>query len=115
MTSSWNGSRNARSLHIRHFPVDESNLNVLVDVNLLGTKIDDLVRVADRGFYLLGGLPLFNLRGLRRRCLLLLCLSLSRTLIVALLVVIIAALQSSALLAGAIIEREQAGDRIFYL
>ncbi len=66
--------------------------------------------VADRGFHLIGGLPFFNLRRFGRRRLL---LRLSSTLIVALLVIAIAALLSAALI-GAIIEREQSGDRVFY-
>src|SRR5271170_663572 len=103
------------SLHIRHFSVDKRDLNILVNIDLLGAQIDDLVRLADGGYDLIGGLPLFNLLRRWGRLLLRLRLSLSCTLVASLLVVVIAALLSAALIAGAIIEREESGDCIFDL
>src|ERR1700688_211336 len=106
-----------RSLHVRHFPVDKRYLNVLVDINLLGPKIDDLVRHADRGFHLIWGLPFFYLLRLGRRRLLL-PLSSTSTLVVPLLIVatLSAALLSvAALIAAAVIDVEESGNRIFHL
>src|SRR3981081_1360969 len=75
-----------RSLHVRHFPVEKRHLEVLVYKNLLGAKIHDLVRLAERGFYLIGGLPFFKLLRLGRRRLFL-RLSSTATLVACLLVI----------------------------
>ena len=90
-----------RSLHVGNFAVYKRDLEVLVDKDLLGAKIDDLVGVPERGFHLIGGLPFFYLLRLGRgRLLLRLSLSrtLSCTLVAALLVV--ALLIASTLIAG---------------
>ena len=60
-----------RSLHVGHLPIEKRHLQVLVYKNLFGAKIDDLVRRADHGSYLIGGLSFFNLLRLGRRRLLL--------------------------------------------
>src|SRR5208337_2019590 len=96
-------------LHVRNFAVNKRYLDVLVDIDLLGAKIDDLVRLADRGFHLIGGLPFFYLLRLRRGRLLLRLSSTSTALVVPLLIV------AAALMPAAVIDGEESGDRIFYL
>src|ERR1700675_1762669 len=108
-----------RSLHVGHLPIEKRHFQVLVYKNLLGTKIDDLVRVAERVFHLIRGLPFFNLLRLRRRGLSL-RLSSPATLVASLLVssigiachMTIAAL-SGTLIAGAVIDVEEFCNRIF--
>src|ERR1019366_7560439 len=104
-----------RSLHIGYFSVQKRNLNILVDVNLLGPETYDLVRRADCRFHLIGRLSFFYLLRLCRR-LLLLFLSLSlpsaSTLIVPL---IVAALLVALPLLVVGANGKQLGDRIFHL
>jgi len=109
-------------LHIHNFAVHERHFDVFVDVQLLGSEIDDLVGLADGGYHLVGCLSLLDL--LRwRGCLLRLsstCLVVSLLVIallsVALLVVAIAALLSVALIsAGAVVEVQKAADGVFDL
>src|SRR5260370_10929324 len=80
-----------RSLHVGYFTVEKRHLQILVDINLLRTQVDDLVRCAKRGFYLIGRLPFFYLLRFRRGRLLL-RLSSASTLLVATLLVITLAL-----------------------
>src|SRR5205807_9849845 len=98
--------QNSRSLHVRNFSVHKRDLNILVDVNLLRPKIDDLIRRANRGFNLIGRLPFLYLLRFRRRSLLLL-LPLSSTsasaLIICLLIVPTAALLSATLLSAILV------------
>src|SRR5260370_1711238 len=107
-----------RSLHVGYFTVEKRHLQILVDINLLRTQVDDLVRCAKRGFYLIGRLPFFYLLRFRRGRLLL-RLSSASTLLVATLLVItiaIAALLSAvALIAAAVIDGKQSGDCILHL
>src|ERR1700688_4597886 len=110
-----------RSLHVRHFSVEKRHLEVLVNKNLLGAKIHDLVRLAERGFYLIGALPFLNLLRLGRRRLLL-RLSDTTTLVAPLLVITITmagdiaiAALSDTLIAGAVIDVQEFCNRIFHL
>src|SRR4030081_3085033 len=109
-----------RSLHVRHFSVEKRHLEVLVYKNLLGAKIDDLVRLAECGFYLIGGLPFFNLLRLGRGRLF--HLPSTATLIACIISISIAigmagaiAALCATLIAGAVIDVQEFGDRIFYL
>src|ERR1700722_5167061 len=48
-------------LHVGNFSVQERDLDVFINVNQLGSEIDDLVGIAERGFYLVRGLSFFYL------------------------------------------------------
>src|SRR5260370_25919509 len=110
-----------RSLHVPHFSVEKRHLEVLVNKNLLGAKIHDLVRLAERGFYLIRALPFLNLLRLARSRLLL-RLSDTTTLVASLLVITITMAGviaisplSDTLLAGAVIDVQEFCNRIFHL
>jgi len=60
-----------RLLNVRDFAFQERNFEILVDINLLGTQVHDLVRLAESADYLVGGLSQLDGLGLGRcRCLL---------------------------------------------
>lgn len=44
-----------RLLYVRDLGIQEDNFNILVDVNLLGAKIDNLVGISERLFHLICG------------------------------------------------------------
>ena len=115
-----------RSLHVGNFSVQERNLDVLVDINLLGAKIDFFVGLADRSYNLIGSLSFFDLLRLGWWSLLGLRLSAglvaARLLVVALLIVIIAiaaallpVVVGALIAAAAVIDGEESADRIFHL
>jgi len=55
-----------KSLRIGDFAVHESHLEVLVDVNQLGTEVDDFVRLAEHSLHLVHSLAELNCRRLWR-------------------------------------------------
>src|SRR5258708_37813858 len=105
-------------MDIRQLPVQKSHLQILVYKNLLRAKIDDLVRLAEYGFHLIGRFPFFNLLGLGRRRLWL-RLSSTASLVTSLLVISITSAVTvsapSTLIAGCGIDIQEVGDRICYL
>src|SRR5271157_2829210 len=119
--SSRNVQRNPRLLHVRDFAVYKCDLDVFIDIDLLGAEIDDLIGLSDRRSHLVGSLALFNL--LRRSLLLRLSsasASSSSALLVAALLIIPITIDIAlvvALIVGiaAVIDGEQSGDRIFHL
>src|SRR5208337_1233215 len=104
------------SLHVGYFSIEKRHLQILVDIDLLGAQIDDLVWRSERGFHLIGGLTFFNLLGFGRGRLLLRLSSTATLLISALLVITITiAALLSALVAATVIDGKQSGDRVFHL
>src|SRR5258708_13353128 len=104
-------------MDIRQLPVQKSHLQILVYKNLLRAKIDDLVRLAERGFHLIGRFPFFNLLGLGRRRLWL-RLSSTASLVTSLLVISITGAITVAapptLIAGCVFHIQEFAHPIFY-
>src|ERR1700674_253529 len=120
-----------RSLHVRHLPIEKRHLQVLVYKNLFRAEIDDLVRLAEHSSYLIGSLPFFNLLRLGRRRLLLrlsdtptgvsylllirICSGIGIRIRITIVGAIDVAALSDTLVAGAVIDVQEFGDRIFHL
>lgn len=110
-------------LHVRNLPVQKCHLDVFVDVNLLASEIDDLVGNSDGSLHLIRRLTLFDLLRLWWGTLLRLSSSAAATattlvvsaLIITVAVAIAIAALAIALIAGAVVECQQAGHYIFYL
>src|ERR1700721_516335 len=92
-------------LDIRDFAIHKRHFQVFIDIELFRSEIYDLVRFAERGLHLIGGLPLLNRLGfslLRRwRGLLILSLTLRHL--------------STLLRLGVVADSEQLPDCVLYV
>src|SRR5258708_1579222 len=113
--SSW--SLTEWLLNVEHLAVQESHLEILVDINFLGSQVHDFLRLAHRAFDLFRGHPLLNVLrlGLRLLLLVLICLLTLPALLVTLLSTLLPTALIIAGLLRVVTDGEQLADGIFHV